>query len=389
MKMKNAILAIVIVLMFVFATACTAAPAASSEAAKPSAASSEAVKSSEAPAASSEAAKPAGKKISIGWVEMTLSNPYFKELVDAGKRFADKEGWEFYSSDSQLDSAKELKAIEDYITKGVDMIVIDNVDPLGAVASVKKAVQAGVKIIACDSSVAEGTPVITTVQSSNKENGIMCGNWLAKKMNGQPIKAVMLSGTKGNPVGQTRRDGLFAGIIQGQVKAISGKDLTVDQAWAEMQKVEDALTSTGKASYPDAKFEIVGQNWGDWNAEGGLAAMEDLLTAHPDINVLLTENDDMAVGAIKAIEKRDLMSQITICAAADGQKEAYKLIKDGKYGVTGENSPTKVATKCMEIVKEILVGGKDPASYEPIIYTPAVAVDITNVDKFYDPNAAF
>jgi len=358
--MRKTILAILMVLVFVLSTAC--ATTATEQVASDDATSVSAESKTESQEAGSEA-----KKISIGWVEMTLSNPYFKELVDAGQRFAEKEGWDFYYSDSQLDSAKELKAIEDYITKGVDMIVLDCVDPLGAVASVKAAINAGVPIIAVDSSVAPGTPVITTVQSANKENGIKCGNWLANKMNGAQITAVMLSGTKGNPVGQTRRDGLFAGIIQGQLKVLTGRELSDDEAWEEALKFEDELTSTGKASYPEANFEVLGQNWGDWNAEGGLNAMEDLLTAHPNINVLLTENDDMAVGAIKAIEKRNLMDKITICAAADGQKEAYALIKEGKYGVTGENSPTKVATKCMEIVKEILVGGKDPESYPEVI----------------------
>ncbi|WP_395015341.1 hypothetical protein [Robinsoniella peoriensis] len=56
-------------------------------------------------------------------------------------------------------------------------------------------------------------------------------------------------------------------------------------------------------------------------------------------------------------------------AAADGAKEAYDLIKEGKYFGTGENSPYKVAEKGIEVTKEILVDKKDWKSYEDVILT--------------------
>ncbi len=327
-------------------------------------------------------------QITIGWVEFTMSNPYFVELVDAGRRFSEKEGWNFIALDTNLDIQVELKNMEDLITKGVDAIVIDVFEPDAAVAGIREAVNAGIPVIAVDSSVNPAAPVVTTVQSANKMNGMACGNWYASVMKGEPIKAVMMSGVKGNPVGKTRRDGLFAGLVQGQLKYISGKELTDDEAWEEALKIEEALTKKGKASYPDANLEIFAQGWGTWNANDGLKAMEDMLVAHPYINTLLTENDDMAIGALKAIAEAGVEKQITIVAAADGQKEAYALIKEGRYGVTGENNPTKIATRAMEIVKEIL-NGADPNGYEKVIYTPAVAVHSGNVDEYYDPNANF
>lgn len=61
--------------------------------------------------------------------------------------------------------------------------------------------------------------------------------------------------------------------------------------------------------------------------------MEDILVAHPDVNVLLAENDAMALGAMRAINEAGKTDAITI-VAIDGQKEAYKLIQDGKMGST-------------------------------------------------------
>ncbi len=67
--------------------------------------------------------------------------------------------------------------------------------------------------------------------------------------------------------------------------------------------------------------------------------MEDILVAHPQINVLLSENDSMALGAIGAVEEAGKREDILIVAAADGQKEALELIKRREYGATGSNNP--------------------------------------------------
>ena len=76
--------------------------------------------------------------------------------------------------------------------------------------------------------------------------------------------------------------------------------------------------------------------------------MEDLLTAHPDANVVLGENDSMVLGAMKALEAQG-KTDVLALAAADGQKEALALIKDGKYGATGLNDPDLVARTAVDI----------------------------------------
>src|SRR6201999_1000798 len=95
--------------------------------------------------------------------------------------------------------------------------------------------------------------------------------------------------------------------------------------------------------YGLADVDIVGQGWGQWTTDGGLKAMEDLLTAHPDINVVLGENDSMVLGARKALQAAGRLKGILLVAAADGQKEALQLIQQGEYGATGLNSPTILA----------------------------------------------
>jgi ribose transport system substrate-binding protein len=114
--------------------------------------------------------------------------------------------------------------------------------------------------------------------------------------------------------------------------------------------------------------------------------MEDIIVAHPEINVMLAENDSMALGAMEAIKEAHREDNILVLACADGQKEALKLIKEGKYGATGMNNPALIAETAIEIGLRVLQGEK---GFLKVSYTPAVCITKENVDQYYDPNAIF
>ena len=114
--------------------------------------------------------------------------------------------------------------------------------------------------------------------------------------------------------------------------------------------------------------------------------MEDILVAHPEINVLLTENDSMALGAMKAIQEAGKEEQILVVAAADGQKEALELIKTGEYGATGLNDPALVARTAVDVGIRYLQG---ETNIPKITYTPPAVITRENVDQFYNPDADF
>ena len=69
----------------------------------------------------------------------------------------------------------------------------------------------------------------------------------------------------------------------------------------------------------------------------------------------------------------------------DGQKEAYELIKAGKFGATALNSPMELARLVVESVVKFLDGEQQ----DKVIYTPAVLITKDNVDRYYDPKALF
>ena len=152
--------------------------------------------------------------------------------------------------------------------------------------------------------------------------------------------------------------------------------------------MEASIVSSGKAVNEEAKFEITGQGWGNWTIDEGLVAAEDLITANPDVNLVMAENDPMLIGAMTALDNAGITygdeGIAKLISAADGSKEGYDYVKEGKILAIGENSPVKIGERGMEIAQDILVNGADPESYEDITLTEAVAVTKENVEDHYE-----
>jgi ribose transport system substrate-binding protein len=310
-----------------------------------------------APGAATAPQKPA-KDLTIGVSMYTLGAPYFAAQTNAVKKKAAELGVKtVIATEAHDDMNKQLADVEDLLSKHIDVLILNPKDPKGLVPATKAATRAGVPVIVMDSSIDPSADYVTTVQSNNLANGELVGEWLATRMKGQPIRMALLSGAQGNPVGKERRQGVFRGIIE--------------------QQLRDSNQSG---------FQILTQGWGNWTHEGGLKAMEDILVAKPDANVLLCENDSMCLGALKAITEAGRKGQILVLAAADGQKEAYEAIRRGEYGATGLNDPALVGGTAVEIALGYLAGRRD---YPKIYYTQAAAITKANVDRFYRADSEF
>jgi ribose transport system substrate-binding protein len=307
-------------------------------------------------AGSLSAAEAAACKVGVSMY--TLSAPYFAAQVAAAVDQAKKAGCEVSQSDAQNDMNKQVADVEDMVAKGVNLLILNPRDPEGLVPAADAATAAGVKVVVMDSAINAKAHIVSQVRSSNDQNGYLVGQWLAKRMQGKPIKMLLLSGSQGNEVGRDRRLGVFKGLVEGQ------------------------LVNEGKAG-----FQVLGQGWGNWAQEEGLKATEDLLQAHPDANVVLGENDSMVLGALKALDaagKKDVL----VLAAADGQKEALALIKEGKYGATGLNDPDLVARTAVDIGLKALKG-ELAADFPKSYFTTPDVISKENVDKYYRKDAVF
>ena len=115
--------------------------------------------------------------------------------------------------------------------------------------------------------------------------------------------------------------------------------------------------------------------------------MEDILVAHTDINVVITESDVCVLGAIKAIEQAGKTDDILIVAGADGQKEAIKYIMETDfYGCTAMNSPVQIGKNAVNYAVQYMNGKKD---FPKVSFTPPLLITKENAAEYYNPNALF
>ncbi|WP_299099939.1 substrate-binding domain-containing protein [uncultured Winogradskyella sp.] len=297
-----------------------------------------------------------GKK--IGYATPSLNAPYYQALLQSIKASTEKNGMTFLSADGQNDINKQIAAVEDLITKGVDALLLNPKDPDALVGVTKIAKAAGIPVFIIDSSIDPSADFVTTIQSNNHANGALAGEWAAKKFGNKKMNIALLSGNAGNPVGRTRKQGLLEGIT------------------------EEQLRTQGKIN-----LDVRTQMYTEWSYAGGLKAMEDVLVAHPDINVVITESDVCVLGAIKAIKQAGKTDDILIVAGADGQKEAIKYIMDTDfYGCTAMNSPVQIGKNAVEYAIQYMNGKRD---FPKTSFTPPLLITKENAAKYYNPKALF
>lgn len=309
-----------------------------------SAASAPAEKKSEASASTSLE----GKK--VGYSAYTLNGPYYGALYETIKAETEKAGMTFIGPDAQMDFQKQISDVEDLLTQGVDILILNPLEPASLNRLTKEATAEGIPVVVVDSMIDEGADIVSQVLADNPNNGAGLGQVLAEKMGSTQIKMAVISGRQGNPVGKARRTGLFAGLVEAQL---------------QLNNVSD--------------YEIVTQLWGGWDEQGGVKAMEDALAGYPDINVVFAENDSMALGAIRVLKQANKLNDVVV-VGYDGNKQAYDAIKSGDLFATALNNPFLMGEKAVEVGIEYLGGKTNFPRMNPI---SAGVITADNVADYY------
>lgn len=245
------------------------------------------------------------------------------------------------------------------LSQGADVLVVNATSVKGQVPMMTQ-IASQVPVIYIDTSV-PGTGT-TSVQSDNLTIGRESGKITAKRFKdmGKPsIKMLILTGPATDEfVGPNRRKGFLDGLKEG------GLD-----------------------------FQILSEQTGDYQQDKGQVAAENMLAAHSDADLVMGLNDSMALGAYNVVAAHPEYKNLYVAAAADGQKEALALIKqggcDGRYISTGLNSPSLAAEDALKIAIDIATGVKKPSDYPKESFTKAVGIGCQNIDEYYDPKSVF
>ncbi|WP_027708463.1 ribose ABC transporter substrate-binding protein RbsB [Zooshikella ganghwensis] len=254
------------------------------------------------------------EKPTLALVISTLNNPFFVTLKDGAEQKAKALGYELLVLDSQNDPAKELANVEDLTVKKVSAILINPTDSSAVVNAIRMANQAKIPVITLDRG-ANGGEVSSHVASDNVAGGELAGNYIAEKL-GAGAKVIQLQGIPGTSAARDRGEG-FA-------KAAEAKHLAV------------------VASQP-----------ADFDRTKSLNVMENLLEANKDVQAVFAQNDEMALGAIKAIEaaQRDVL-----VVGFDGTDEGVNAVKSGSLAGTVAQQPALIGEKGIEVAAKVLKG---------------------------------
>lgn len=255
--------------------------------------------STEQPGSSSETETKDGD-YEIGLSISTLNNPFFVALKEGAEEQANEMDATLTVADAQNDAAKQVNDVEDMIQKGMDLILINPTDSEAVGAAVQAANDAGIPVITVDRN-AETGDVVAHVASDNVAGGQLAGDYMVELV-GEGQKVVELEGIPGASATRDRGQGFNEAI--------------------------------------DGKLEVVAKQSANFDRAEGLTVMENILQDNKDIVAVFAHNDEMALGAVQALEAAG-MSDVKVIGF-DATDDAVKAVEGGTMAATVAQKPAEI-----------------------------------------------
>ena len=264
-------------------------------------------------------------KIVLGFSQVGAESEWRTANTESIKSSAKDAGIELKFSDAQQKQENQIKAIRSFIAQKVDVIAFSPVVASGWGTVLREAKEAKIPVLLSDRAVDEKDDSlwVSFMGSDFVEEGRRSGKWLVEKMKGTSgdVNIVELQGTVGSAPAIDRKKG-FEEIIKA-----------------------------------DPRYKIIRSQTGDFTRAKGKEVMEAFLKAEgKKINVLYAHNDDMAIGAIQAIEEAGLKpAKDIVIISIDAVKGAFEAMIAGKLNVSVECSPL-LGPQLMQAVKDLKAG---------------------------------
>lgn len=254
--------------------------------------------------------------ISIGFSQATQQSPFYIELGEGVKLAAEDAGASLEYVDANGDITKQNNDIEDLLTRGIDVLLVNPVDPQGIAPSLASAKAAGVLVVTVDRP-AEGAEA--HVGRDNVEMGELVGESVKEALGDEGGKIIEIQGDAGGTVAIDRSEG-FHNAFEG----------------------DDSVT-------------FVEGPYAEYVRANAVTAMQDLLQANPDVKVVYAHNDDMALGALQVLQESG--RDDVLVAGVDGLMEAVDAIADtDQYIATSLNDPIDLGRVAAETAISVASG---------------------------------
>lgn len=282
----------------------------------------------------------AGKR--LAYITPGLDLPYWRTLAKGVQDEAKKHGASSTTYDSHNSAETQLTNAQDAIAKDVDGIILSPTDTSTAPSVLAAAARARIPVVIADIGTASGE-YLTFVISDNKKGAYGIGKVLAQQLK--------MTGKKKNTVG----------LVTISLARQNGKDRTagfmkaMDEAGIEKVALSQMQTYTADETY---KF------------------VQDMLTAHPEMDGLFVETDEPTIGALRAIKAAHREGSVKV-ASFDGIPQFIKMIEDGTIVGSGMQQPYLFGQHSANALFEHFAGKTPPKRIE----VPIIVVDKANVKK--------
>lgn len=256
------------------------------------------------------------EKMVVGFAVSTLANDFFVTMKEAAEIKAEDLGIELITLDAQDSSETQATQIEDFITKNVDVLIINPVDSDAIGTAVIAANEANIPVITVTRPSNLGK-VVQHLDIDNKEAGILDAEQLIKDLGGKGTVAIL--------------------------EGIAGAPSAVDRQAGFVDKL--------KSDAPDIK--VVTSLTANYSREEGATVTEDILQSNTELDAIYAHNDEMALGAVRSVIAAGRLEEIKIYGI-DATADAVNAVKKAEMAATVMQQPDKQINTALESALKIL-----------------------------------
>ncbi len=272
---------------------------------------------------------------SIGLSVSTQNNPFFVTLADGAKKAANDAGVDITVADAGDDATKQVSDIEDLVSSGISVLIVNPVDSDAVTGAVEAAMAKGVKVISVDRAV-NGVEIDCQIASDNVAGAELATQYIV--------------------------DTLGEGVKVAELVGVSGASAAIDR-------------SQGFHNVADTKLDVVASQTADFDRTKGMSVMENMLQANGDIKGVFAANDEMALGAVEAISGA---GKDVLVVGFDATDDAIEAIKAGRMGATIAQQPELIGSTAVDNAIKLMNG----ETIEKSIPVEVTLVTADNVDTF-------
>ncbi|ASJ70551.1 sugar ABC transporter substrate-binding protein [Granulosicoccus antarcticus] len=266
----------------------------------------------------------AEEKPVVGLIMKSLANEFFQNMLEGAEAHATTRGdyeLKAVGMQNETDFESQINAVENFITQGVDAIVVAPADSRAMVRPLKKAMEAGITVINFDVALDMDAKKqqgfeLAFVGPDNRGGAKMAGDALAEKL-GKGGKVVIVEGNPGADNATERRLGF-------------------------------------EESIAEFELDLLDSRTAHWETEEANSVFSTMLTAHPDIQGVMAANDSMAVGVVKALEAAGRTDILVV--GFDNIGAVGPMIADGRMLATVDQFGTDMAANAIDQALEVVAG---------------------------------